>query len=250
MNIENKVFVITGGLSGLGKATVDYFSSLGARVAIFDIAAADINDEERRLHFQVDVTQEQQIRKALLRVQAAWGEVHGCINCAGIAPVQKVIDRANKALPLADFSRVVEINLLGTFAVCAQVSACMAGNLPDPLSGERGVIINTASIAAYDGQRGQCAYAASKGAIASMTLPMARDLATLAIRVVSIAPGVIATPMMMAMPDAVRDGLVAKVPFPSRLGLPEEFASLVAHVVGNSYINGEVIRIDGALRMA
>jgi len=253
MKIENKVAVVTGGQSGLGRAVVEHFLAQGAKVAVFDLSApkaAEFNADESQLKaFTVDVTNKQSVSAAVNQVAQDLGAVHMCVNCAGVAPAKKVLDRESRAMPLQDFQKVIDINLIGTFSVCALVAEKMAANEPEGEANERGVIINTASIAAYEGQKGQCAYAASKGAIASLTLPMARDLSSVGIRVATIAPGVMGTPMMLAMPEEVQQGLVKSIPFPKRLGLPEEFASLAAHIVDNSYINGEVIRLDGALRM-
>ncbi len=247
MNMVGKVAVVTGGNSGLGRAVVEHFLTLGVKVAVFDINPPD--NEENIRQYTVDVTHESDVSAALDDVVDHFGALHICVNCAGIAPAKKILDRDNVAMPIQNFKQVVDINLVGTFSMCALAAEKMAMNHVDEDISERGIIINTASIAAYEGQKGQCAYAASKGAIASLTLPMARDLKSNAIRVVAIAPGVMGTPMLMAMPDSVQESLVANIPFPKRLGFPQEFASLVAHVIDNSYINGEVIRLDGALRM-
>lgn len=247
MNIQNKVAVVTGGSSGLGSAVVQRFLSLGAKVVIFDLSPNGLEAHDRLRSYKVNVTDESQIRHALNDVITLFGAVHICVNCAGIAPAKKILDRENCAMSLHNFKQVIDINLVGTFSMCALAAEKMSLNKPE--DGERGLIINTASIAAFEGQKGQCAYAASKGGITSLTLPMARDLKANGIRVVGIAPGVMGTPMLLAMPEAVQDSLISHIPFPKRLGKPEEFASLAAHIVDNGYINGEVIRLDAALRM-
>ncbi len=250
MNIADKIAVVSGGASGLGQAVVRRLLDAGAKVAVFDLAVDDAPAAvDNVLNCRVDVSDRGQIAAALDNVLNLLGAVHIGVNCAGVAPAKKILDRENLAMPLGEFQKVIDINLIGTFAMSALLAEKMAVNAPEGDAGERGVIINTASIAAYEGQRGQCAYAASKGAIASMTLPMARDLGGLGIRAVAIAPGVMATPLMLAMPEKVQQSLVRDIPFPKRFGLPQEFAALAAHIVENSYINGEVIRLDGALRM-
>ncbi|BBP83662.1 3-hydroxyacyl-CoA dehydrogenase [Pseudomonas sp. Pc102] len=253
MRIENKTFLITGGGSGLGLATARALLAQGARVLLVDInaeagaaRAAELGDNAR---FQrADITREDEARAAVAAAVEAFGAVHGLINCAGIAPAEKVLGRKG-VHGLDSFRRVVEVNLIGSFNMLRLVAEAMAGNEPGE-EGERGVLINTASVAAFDGQMGQAAYSASKGGVAAMTLPLARDLARSGIRVMCIAPGIFETPMMAGMPQEVRDSLAADVPFPPRLGRPDEYAALVAHIIGNTMLNGEVIRLDGALRMA
>lgn len=253
MHIENRTFLITGGGSGLGLATAQALLAQGARVLLVDInaeagaaRAAELGDNARFL--RADITREDEARAAVAAAVEAFGAVHGLINCAGIAPAEKVLGRKG-VHGLDSFRRVVEVNLIGSFNMLRLVAEAMAGNEPDE-QGERGVLINTASVAAFDGQMGQAAYAASKGGVAAMTLPLARDLARSGIRVMCIAPGIFETPMMAGMPQEVRDSLAADVPFPPRLGRPGEYAALVAHIIGNTMLNGEVIRLDGALRMA
>lgn len=253
MRIENKTFLITGGGSGLGLATARALLAQGARVLLVDInaeagaaRAAELGDNAR---FQrADITREDEARAAVAAAVEAFGAVHGLINCAGIAPAEKVLGRKG-VHGLDSFRRVVEVNLIGSFNMLRLVAEAMAGNEPGE-EGERGVLINTASVAAFDGQMGQAAYSASKGGVAAMTLPLARDLARSGIRVMCIAPGIFETPMMAGMPQEVRDSLATDVPFPPRLGRPDEYAALVAHIIGNTMLNGEVIRLDGALRMA
>lgn len=254
MKLKGKIAVVTGGQSGLGQAVVESFLNHGAQVAILDRASEHNNLPDSVLkesyqHYTVDVTDRDAVSDALSDIQKSWGAIHICVNCAGVAPAKRILDRNNKAMPAENFENVLSVNLMGTFNLCSLVAEKMSENTPVEQSNERGIVINTASVAAYEGQKGQCAYAASKGAIVSMTLPMARDLAQLGIRVVAIAPGVMATPMMVTMPEKVQESLESVIPFPKRMGLPEEFANLAIHIVENSYINGEVIRLDGALRM-
>ncbi|MFT5083190.1 MAG: 3-hydroxyacyl-CoA dehydrogenase/3-hydroxy-2-methylbutyryl-CoA dehydrogenase [Lentisphaeria bacterium] len=254
MEIKNRVAVITGGQSGLGFASAIQLLQQGAKVAVFD-AANEINagfagfDARVVQHFNVDVCSEKSVQSAIEKVMNVFGKIHICINCAGVAPAHKIIDRDNNAVPLREYERVIQINLIGTFNVCRLVAEKMACNKLSQDGEERGVIINTASIAAYDGQKGQCAYAASKGGIASMTLPMARDLSASSIRVMTIASGIMATSLMLAMPDDVQEQLSRSIPFPRRMGKPQEFAQLAEHIIENAYLNGETIRLDGSLRM-
>ncbi|WP_350448614.1 3-hydroxyacyl-CoA dehydrogenase [Pseudomonas solani] len=253
MQIENRTFLITGGGSGLGLATARTLLQQGARVLLVDInaeagaaRAAELGDKAR---FQrADITREDEAQAAVAAAIEAFGALHGLVNCAGIAPAEKVLGRKG-VHGLESFRRVVEVNLIGSFNVLRLAAEAMAGNEPNE-EGERGVAINTASVAAFDGQMGQAAYSASKGGVAAMTLPLARDLARSGIRVMCIAPGIFETPMMAGMPQEVRDSLAADVPFPPRLGRPDEYAALAAHIIGNPMLNGEVIRLDGALRMA
>ncbi|MDR3504629.1 MAG: 3-hydroxyacyl-CoA dehydrogenase [Acidocella sp.] len=253
MQIENHVFLITGGGSGLGAATARHLVSLGGRVVLADVNATTGEALAAELGaaaaFQrTDVTSEADGQAAVAKALSAFGRLDGLVNCAGIAPGEKVAGRDGPH-HLESFARAVNINLIGTFNMLRLAADAMAKQEPGA-EGERGVLINTASIAAYDGQIGQAAYAASKAGVVGLTLPVARELARSGIRCVTIAPGIFATPMMEAMPQAVQDSLGATVPFPSRLGRPAEFAALVAHIVENIMLNGEVIRLDGALRMA
>ncbi|WP_297366721.1 SDR family NAD(P)-dependent oxidoreductase [Acidocella sp.] len=253
MQIDQRVFIITGGGSGLGAATARHLAGLGARVVLADVneAAGEALAAELgagALFVRTDVTSGAEGEAAVAAAVAKFGRVDGLVNCAGIAPGEKVVGREGPHR-LESFARAVSINLVGTFNMLRLAADQMARQEPSA-EGERGVIINTASIAAYDGQIGQAAYAASKAGVAGLTLPVARELARLGIRCVTIAPGIFETPMMAAMPQAVKDSLGATVPFPPRLGKPDEFAALVAHIVQNIMLNGEVIRLDGALRMA
>jgi NAD(P)-dependent dehydrogenase (short-subunit alcohol dehydrogenase family) len=252
MNIGGKVFVVTGAGSGLGAAVSRMVVEAGGRALLVEVnvdagaeMAAKLGAEAR---FQrADVTNAADGEAAIAAALDAFGSVDGLVNCAGIAPGEKVVGRQGPH-GLESFARAVSINLVGTFNMLRLAAAAMAKQPPGE-GGERGVIVNTASVAAFDGQIGQAAYAASKGGVASLTLPAARELARWGIRVVAIAPGIFATPMMTAMPQDVQDALGASVPFPPRLGRPEEFAGLVRHVIENQMLNGEVIRLDGALRM-
>ncbi|WP_298286099.1 3-hydroxyacyl-CoA dehydrogenase [Acidocella sp.] len=253
MQIEQRVFLITGGGSGLGAATARHLAALGARVVLADVneaagTALAVALGGNALFVRTDVTSGADGEAAMAAAVAKFGRVDGLVNCAGIAPGEKVVGREGPHR-LESFARAVSINLIGTFNMLRLAADQMAKQEPGA-EGERGVIINTASIAAYDGQIGQAAYAASKAGVAGLTLPVARELARLGIRCVTIAPGIFETPMMEAMPQAVKDSLGATVPFPPRLGKPDEFAALVAHIVQNIMLNGEVIRLDGALRMA
>lgn len=253
MELAGRVFLVAGGGSGLGAATAALLASAGGRVLIADLnaaagaATADSLGAGARFA-QADVTDEAAVQAAIAMAVREFGALHGAICCAGVAPGERVLGRDGPH-SLASFSRAVQINLVGTFNVARLAAAAMAGNQPDA-GGERGVIINTASIAAFDGQIGQAAYAASKGGVVSMTLPLARELARFGIRVMTIAPGIFDTPMVAGFPEEVRRSLGQQVPFPSRLGRPEEYAALVRHIVENPMLNGEVIRLDGAVRMA
>lgn len=253
MRIDESVFLISGGASGLGLATARELVGRGGKVVLLDInaeagqqALAELGGNARFVC--ADITREEDGQAAVAQALAAFGALHGLVNCAGVAPAEKVLGR-NGAHGLDSFRRTVEINLIGSFNLLRLAAEAMAQNTPNA-GGERGVIINTASVAAFDGQMGQVAYAASKGGVAALTLPAARDLARSGIRVMCIAPGVFETPMMAGMPQEVRDSLAANVPFPPRLGRPDEYAALVRHIVENPMLNGEVIRLDGALRMA
>jgi NAD(P)-dependent dehydrogenase (short-subunit alcohol dehydrogenase family) len=252
MKIDNHVFLVTGGASGLGAATARMLIAGGGRVTIADVnreageaLAAELGQATRFV--VTDVTDETSGRAAVDATTSAFGALHGLITCAGIAPAEKVLGKG--APPgLASFVRVVQINLIGAFNLTRQAATAMVRNEPNE-TGERGVIINTASVAAFEAQIGQAAYAASKGGVVAMTLPIARELSRYGIRVMTIAPGVMETPMLLGMPQEVQDSLGKMVPFPSRLGKPAEFASLVRHIIENAYLNGEVIRLDGAIRM-
>ncbi|MEO4046485.1 3-hydroxyacyl-CoA dehydrogenase [Pseudomonas sp. CAU 1711] len=253
MRIEDSVFLITGGGSGLGLASARELVGLGARVLLLDVnaeagAAAVSELGERARFLRCDITREADGQAAVNDALQAFGAVHGLINCAGIAPAEKVLGRKG-VHGLDSFRRTIEVNLVGSFNMLRLAAEAMARNEPNE-GGERGVVVNTASVAAFDGQMGQIGYAASKGGVAAMTLPAARDLARSGIRVMCIAPGIFETPMMAGMPQEVQDSLAADVPFPPRLGRPGEYAALVRHIVENPMLNGETIRIDGALRMA
>ena len=250
MQISGQGALITGGASGLGLATARRLVAAGAHVTIIDLASskgAEIADELGGLFVAADVTSADEVQAAVAAAQSA-APLRVVVNCAGIAPPAKVLDREGNPAVLADFERVVRINLVGTFNVISQATAVIAKNeLHDE---ERGVIVNTASVAAFDGQIGQPAYSASKGGVHAMTLPVARELARYGIRVCTIAPGIMETPMLMGLPQAAQDSLGQQVPFPSRLGRPDEYAALVQQIVENGYLNGETIRLDGAIRMA
>jgi len=252
MDINNKVVVVTGGASGLGLVTCQKLAALGAKIVAFDLneqagnaLASELGDNA--IFANVDVTDEASVAAGIAQAVAAFGTIDVCINCAGIAPGGKTVGR-NGALALEKYVNVININLIGTFNVLRLAAQQMAKNEPDA-NGERGVIINTASVAAFDGQVGQAAYSASKAGVVGMTLPIARDLAPLAIRVMTIAPGIFDTPMMKGMSDEIRDPLIKMVQSPKRFGEPSEYADLAAHIISNSYLNGDVIRLDGAIRM-
>ena len=249
MKLDNQIAIITGGASGMGQACAQLFSERGARVVIWDnkVDANAINPQYSAA-FQCDVSSDVAVEEVLKQTIEQVGVPSICINCAGIAPAKRMIGKEGP-MPLADFKKVIEVNLIGTFNVMRVVAAAMLQLMPDQASGERGVIINTASVAAFEGQIGQMAYSASKGGVVAMTLPAARELAQHAIRVNTIAPGLIATPMLLSMPQEVQDSLAASVTFPKRLGRPDEYARLALHIIENELINGEVIRLDGALRM-
>lgn len=251
MNIDGIAAIVTGGASGLGGGTVKRLAAQGAKVTIFDLNA-DLGTalaQEIGGHFvRVDVTDEQAVADAIGEAEGVNGKARILVNCAGIGPPAKVIDRDGNALPLASFSKIVTINLIGTFNVLSKFAAAL--HTAAPIGEERGVVINTASVAAYDGQIGQAAYAASKGGVVGMTLPIARELARYGIRVMTIAPGIFWTPLLATLPQEAQDSLGAQVPFPSRLGQPDEYAQLVESIVTNPMLNGETIRLDGAIRMA
>lgn len=244
MRIAGNTFLVAGGGSGLGAATVEMLAASGARVVVADLEGEA--PEEGRF-VETDVTDEESVM-SVVEASVELGGLRGAVNCAGIASAEKVLGREGPH-PLDSFAKVVQVNLIGTFNVIRLAAEAMSGNDPSE-SGERGVIVNTASVAAYDGQIGQVAYAASKGGVVSLTLPVARELAKSGIRVMTIAPGIFDTPMMAGLPEDARESLGDQVPFPSRLGKPEEYADLVKHIVENEMLNGEVIRLDGAIRMA
>jgi NAD(P)-dependent dehydrogenase (short-subunit alcohol dehydrogenase family) len=249
MQIENNVFIVTGGASGLGAATARMLAGAGARVVIADVqadAGAALAAELNGSFVRCDVTQEAD-GLAAVAAASALGALRGLVNCAGVAPAIKTVGKDGPH-PLDAFQRAVNINLVGTFNM-ARLAADAMGKLDASASGERGIIINTASVAAYDGQIGQAAYGASKAAVVGLTLPMARDLARSGIRVMTIAPGIFETPMLMGMPEEVRDALGKMVPFPPRLGMPHEYAHLARAIIENVMLNGETIRLDGAIRM-
>jgi NAD(P)-dependent dehydrogenase (short-subunit alcohol dehydrogenase family) len=245
MEIAGGVFVVTGGASGLGAATARMIVDNGGKVVVADINQAALMDGARYVH--TDVASEEGARAAY-EVAAAMGPLRGLVNCAGVAPAEKVVGK-NGAHALSSFMRTITVNLVGSFNMLRLAAEIMARNDPNA-GGERGVIVNTASVAAFEGQIGQAAYAASKGGIVAMTMPVARELARSGIRVMTIAPGIMETPMLQAMPAEVQDSLGKMVPFPQRLGKAEEYAALVRHIIGNAYLNGEVIRLDGAIRLA
>jgi NAD(P)-dependent dehydrogenase (short-subunit alcohol dehydrogenase family) len=251
MQIQNNVFIVTGGASGLGGATTRRLAAGGGKVVIADVQADKGEALARELgptarFVRCDVSSEADAQAAVAAAEGL-GPLRGLVNCAGIAIGEKTVGKEGPHA-LASFSRVISINLIGTFNMI-RVAATAMSRFEPTAEGERGVLINTASVAAFDGQIGQAAYSASKGGVVGMTLPIARDLARSGIRCVTIAPGLFATPMLLSMPPDVQDSLGKQVPFPSRLGKPEEYAALVAHVVENVMLNGETIRLDGAIRM-
>ena len=252
MQINGQAALVTGGGSGLGEATARELARLGAKVAVLDLnldnakkVAADING----LAIQCDVSSGDSMQSAIEQASAAHGPARILMQIAGIGTAKRVIGKDGNAASLEDFAKVVNVNLIGTYNA-ARLFAAACAKLPPMEDGERGVMVFTASVAAFDGQVGQQAYSASKGGVVGMTLPMARDLAQHGIRVCTIAPGLFSTPLMRTLPEPVQASLAASIPFPSRLGKPEEFAELACHIVTNGHLNGEVIRLDGALRMA
>lgn len=248
MNITNKTFLVTGGASGLGLATAQMIVENGGNAVILDINTYHNKETETHLQFiKTDVCSEEQVQNALDSVLHHFGNLHGVINCAGIGPAQRVVGK-NGVHSLDFFSKVININLIGTFNVLRLAANVMQNNEPNE-HGERGIIINTASVAAFDGQIGQAAYSASKGGIVAMTLPIARELARVGIRIMTIAPGIFETPLLASLPQDAQNSLGKQVPFPPRLGKPVEYAALVKHIIENTMLNGEVIRLDGAIRM-
>jgi len=251
MDIAGSAALVTGGASGLGLATARRLAAAGATVTIVDLpssAGADLAAELGGAFAAADVTSPEQVADAVAAASAS-GPLRVVVNCAGIAPPAKVLDRDGNPSALADFERIIRVNLIGTYNVIGQASAAIARTEPTE-SGDRGVIVSTASVAAFDGQIGQPAYSASKGGVHAMTLPVARELARYGIRVCTIAPGIMETPMLAGLPQAAQDSLGQQVPYPQRLGRPDEYASLVLEIVRNGYLNGETIRLDGAIRMA
>jgi NAD(P)-dependent dehydrogenase (short-subunit alcohol dehydrogenase family) len=251
MQAKGHAALVTGGGSGLGAATARALAAAGAKVAVLDInkdAAEKVAREVAGFGVACDVADAGSAESAVAAARAAHGAARILVNCAGIGPAARIVGK-DGPMPLAEFARVININLIGSFNLMRLAAADMA-KLEPLAEGERGVIVSTASVAAYEGQIGQSAYAASKGGVVSLTLPAAREFARSGIRVMAIAPGIFGTPMLFGLPKPVQDSLGASVPFPSRLGTPEEYAALVMHIVGNVMLNGEVIRLDGALRMA
>ena len=253
MRIAGIGAVVTGGGSGLGEATARELAARGARVAILDLGRSKGAEVAKSiggaaLFCEADVASEEQVDAALDRAAEAFGGVHAAVNCAGIGTAGRTVDRQGRPFDLALFELTLRVNLVGTFNVIRLAAARMMRNEPNE-EGERGVVVNTASVAAFEGQIGQCAYSASKGGVVGMTLPIARDLAAAGIRINTIAPGLFATPMLMLMPEEGRKYLASQIPFPPRLGKPPEFAALACHIVENPMLNGETIRLDGAIRM-
>jgi NAD(P)-dependent dehydrogenase (short-subunit alcohol dehydrogenase family) len=252
MNLKDAVALVTGGGSGLGEATIREFHEAGAKVAILDLPASpgrSVTESlgERAMFVVADVVSDKEVASAVNQVAAKLGGIHVLVNCAGIGRAMRTVTKEGPhSLDL--FQKVIAVNLVGTFNAIRLAATAMAKNQPNA-DGERGVIVNTASVAAFDGQIGQAAYSASKGGVVGMTLPIARDLASLGIRVCTIAPGTFETPMLAGLPDAARKALAAQIPFPQRLGQPREYAALARHIVENAMLNGETIRLDGALRM-
>jgi NAD(P)-dependent dehydrogenase (short-subunit alcohol dehydrogenase family) len=258
MQIEKNSFLVTGGASGLGEAVVRAIVTKGGNVVIADLNESTgktlVDELGANVRFvRCDVTNGDEVQAAVDMAESVFGGLQGSINCAGIAVVQKLLDRENNPADLESFSRGVNINLVGSFNVARLVAASIAKRVANDSSEEKnidqGVIINTASIAAFDGQVGQASYSSSKAGVVGLTLPLARELARHGIRVMTIAPGVFATPMMQSIPEKAREQLESGVPYPKRLGDPNEFAKLVTHIIDNAYLNGEVIRLDGAIRM-
>jgi NAD(P)-dependent dehydrogenase (short-subunit alcohol dehydrogenase family) len=253
MQIDGRTILVSGGASGLGGATAEMIVEAGGRAAIVDLNERTGRELAARLgpsaaFFRADVTSAEQVQRAVDAVRDQFGPLHGAVCTAGIAVAERVLPK-DGVQPLDHFTRVIQINLVGTFNVIRVVAATMAANEPTA-GGERGVLVATASVAAFDGQIGQAAYSASKGGIVGMTLPIAREFARIGIRMMTIAPGTFDTPLLAGLPDAARQSLAQQVPFPSRLGRPPEYAALVRHIFENEMLNGEVIRLDGAIRMA
>jgi NAD(P)-dependent dehydrogenase (short-subunit alcohol dehydrogenase family) len=251
MQLKDQAAIVTGGASGLGAATARRLASLGAKVAVCDLntkLAETVAAEIKGVAVTCNVADAASAEAAVAAAEKAHGPARVLVNCAGIGVAKRVIGKEGP-MPFADFDRVIQVNLNGTFNMIRVATSAMS-KLEPLATGERGVVINTASVAAYDGQIGQAAYSASKGGIVGMTLPIARELAQFGIRVLTIAPGLFLTPLLANLPQEAQDSLAAAIPFPRRLGQAEEFASLALHMIENSYLNGEVVRLDGALRMA
>ncbi len=251
MEIKGHAAIVSGGGSGLGAETARFLSARGAKVALLDLdsdGAKKVAGEIGGVALSCDVSDAKSVESAFAEAKEKNGPARFCVNCAGIAPAKRVVGREGP-MPLDDFKQVINVNLIGTFNVTRLAARDMAELEPVNESGERGVIVCTASIAAFEGQIGQAAYSASKGGVVSMTLPIAREMARVGVRVVTIAPGLMGTPMMLGFSQEVQDSLAAQVPFPSRLGRPDEYAALVGHIIENAMLNGNVIRLDGAIRM-
>ncbi|MDH3691610.1 MAG: SDR family NAD(P)-dependent oxidoreductase [Gammaproteobacteria bacterium] len=252
MKVSGYSALVTGGGSGMGEATARALAAEGAKVSILDVqieAARKVADEINGLAVECDVTDAGSVEIGVAQARDAHGAARICVNCAGIATAKRIVGR-DGPMPLEQFTRVINVNLNGTFNVLRIAAADMQTLGAVGESGERGVIVNTASVAAYEGQIGQAAYSASKGGVVALTLPAAREFASTGIRVLTIAPGLIATPMLYGLPEEAQKSLAEQVPFPRRLGRPDEFSSLVLHIIGNEMLNGEVIRLDGAIRLA
>ena len=251
MEIKGQAAIVTGGASGLGAATARALAASGAKVAVFDLnekGAAEVAASIKGIAVTCDVADAAAAEAAVKQAAADHGPARILVNCAGVGPAKRIVGR-DGPMPLADFERVIRINLIGSFNMMRLAAAAMQP-LPALADGERGVIVSTASVAAFEGQIGQAAYSSSKGGVAALTMPAAREFAQWGVRVMAIAPGIFGTPMLRALPQEAQDSLGASVPFPKRLGEPREFAALAMHIVRNGYLNGEVIRLDGALRMA
>jgi NAD(P)-dependent dehydrogenase (short-subunit alcohol dehydrogenase family) len=251
MDIRGHAAIVTGGASGLGAATAEMLAEAGAKIAILDVNDDGANATAKKtggLALHCDVTSADGTAKAIATAQDKHGVARILINCAGVGPAKRIVGR-DGPMPLEDFSRVISVNLIGTFNAMRLVAAAMQ-NVEPMQDGERGIIVCTASVAAYEGQIGQAAYAASKGGVVGLVMPAAREFAQFGIRVTGIAPGIFSTPMLHALPEAAQQSLAASVPFPKLLGTPDQYASLVRHMIENRYLNGEVVRLDGALRMA
>ena len=251
MDVKGQAAIVTGGASGLGAACARTLAAAGAKVAVIDLnqkAAAEVAIDINGLAISCDVADSESAQAALKKAAADHGPARILVNCAGIGTAKRIVGK-DGPMPLADYERIIRVNLIGTFNMLRLAAAAMQ-SLPPLAEGERGVIVNTASVAAFEGQIGQAAYSSSKGGVAALTMPAAREFAQSGIRVIAIAPGIFSTPMLKALPQEAQDSLGASVPFPKRLGEPREFAALVMHCIHNGYLNGEVIRLDGALRMA
>ncbi len=253
MNVQGHAAIVTGAGSGMGEATARMLAAAGAKVAVLDLnerALRAVAEDIGALAIGCDVASAASAEAAVARAREAHGAARVLVNCAGVAPAQRIVARDGSAMPLADFERVIGVNLVGSFNLLRLVAAGLRELEALDATGERGVIVNTASVAGYEGQIGQAAYSASKGGIIALTIQCAREFASMGVRVMTIAPGLIGTPMLLGMPQEVQDSLAASVPFPKRFGEPQEYAALVRHICENQMLNGEVIRLDGAIRMA